>query len=259
MPSVIKNIGNVKRKFHEVIAGMRCGPARRCVQAQLAVRKAGGKRWLRVINGKRTLRDVHSEEFVDWKVEQFADALVLRSLRAVRGVWRLPVWEQAHINSECFSLLGSWSSQTRTPQRTHAQLHGTICGFLESIHQVRVAPAQWVELEVPLKKAVGSGAVILADDREANKAWCVDRQELFLYLTSQLLQDKHTWTHRPGLEERDVCTLPLTKSILSLPGWIRAANRGLETFVLHACSHWSSPSVSWTLGFGGAAKLAIRA
>ena len=57
-------------------------------------------------------RDVHSEESVDWEVEQFA--LVLRSLRAVPGVWRLPVWEQADdINSEFFSLLGSWSLQTR--------------------------------------------------------------------------------------------------------------------------------------------------
>ena len=58
-----------------------------------------------------------------------------------------------------------------------------------------------------------------ADDREANKAWCVDRQELFLYLTSQLLQDKHPWTLRPGLQERDVLH---SSSILGLPGWIRA-------------------------------------
>ena len=45
------------------------------------------------------------------------------------------------------------------------------------------------------------------DVREANKARCVDRQELFLYLTSQLLQDKHTWTYRSGLQERDVWVL----------------------------------------------------
>ena len=67
-----------------------------------------------------------------------------------------------------------------------------------------------------------SGAVLLADDRDANRAWCVDRQKLFLYLTSQLLQDKRTWTHQPGLQESDTCTLLLTKSILGLPGWIRA-------------------------------------
>ena len=47
------------------------------------------------------LRDVHPEEFVDWEVDQFADALVLRSVRAVLGVWRLLVEEQADdINSE---------------------------------------------------------------------------------------------------------------------------------------------------------------
>ena len=52
----------------------------------------------------------------------FADALVLRSLRAVPRVCRMPVWEQAEdINSECFSFLGSWSFRTRIPQRTRAQ------------------------------------------------------------------------------------------------------------------------------------------
>ena len=118
-------------------------------------------------------------------IDKVADALVLRSLGAVPGVWRLPVWEQADdINAECFSLLGSWSYQTRIPQRIHDQLYG--------IHQVRALPVEWAALEVPLKAAVRNGDVLLADDREGNKAWCVDRRELFLYLTSQLLQDKHT-------------------------------------------------------------------
>ena len=31
VPPVIKSIGHVKRKFHEVVGGMRCGPARRWV------------------------------------------------------------------------------------------------------------------------------------------------------------------------------------------------------------------------------------
>ena len=39
VPPVIKSIGHVKRKFHEVIGGMLCGPARRWVQAHLDVRK----------------------------------------------------------------------------------------------------------------------------------------------------------------------------------------------------------------------------
>ena len=74
---------------------------------------------------------------------------------------------------------------------------------MDSIHQVRAPPPQWAELEVPLEAAARDGDVLLADDRETNKAWRVDRQELFLYITWQLLQDKHTWTQRPGLQERD--------------------------------------------------------
>ena len=100
VPSVVENIGHVKRKFHDVIGRMRCGPARRWVQTQLAVRKAGSKRWLRFFNGKRALRDVRSENFRDWEVDQFADALALRSLRAAPGVWHYRCDE---INSECFS------------------------------------------------------------------------------------------------------------------------------------------------------------
>ena len=84
-----------QEKNHEVIGGMRCGPALRWVQEHLELRKAGGKRWLRFFNGKRILRDMCSEDFREWDVDKFADALVLRSLRTVPGVWRLPVLEQA--------------------------------------------------------------------------------------------------------------------------------------------------------------------
>ena len=98
------------------------------------------------------------------------------------------------------------------------------------------------ELEVPLEAAVRSGAAIHADDREANKAWCVDRQELFLYLTSQLLQDRYSWTDWLGLQESNVCTLLLTKSIwVCLTGY-GLGTEGLETFVLRACSPWSNTS-----------------
>ena len=54
------------------------------------------------------------------------------------------------------------------------EFSGASCG------EVRAPPPQWAELEVPLEAAVGDGDVLLADDREANKAWCVDRQEFFL-------------------------------------------------------------------------------
>ena len=227
VPPVIKNIGHVKRNFHEVIGGMRCGPARRWVQAHLEARKSSGKRWLRFFNGKRILRDTLSDEFREWDVDKFADALVRRSSRGVPGVWRMPVWEQAEdINSECFSCLGSWSFRTRIPQRTHTQLDGAMRGISESFHQVRAPPTQRAELEVPLRAAVRNGDVLLAD-REANKVRCVDRQELLLYLTSQLLQDKHTWTLRLELQERDVRTLLLTKSVLGLPEWIRAGYKGV--------------------------------
>ena len=86
------------------VAGQLAGGFRR--SWQFAKRAARGGCGSSMARGP--IRDVHSEDFRDWEVGQFADALVLRSLRAVPGVWRLLVWEQADdINSECFSLLGS--------------------------------------------------------------------------------------------------------------------------------------------------------
>ena len=70
---------------------------------------------------------------------------------------------------------------------------------------------------------------------------------------------RQTYLDTPAwVQERDVCILLLTKSILGLPGCVLGTEVS-ETFVLHACSHWSNPIVSWTLGFVGAAKLGIRA
>ena len=218
-PPVIKNIGHVKRKFHEDIGGMRCGPARRWVQTQLDVRKTSGKRWLRFFIGKRILRAVLSEEFREWDANKFADGLVLRSWRAVPGVWRLLVWEQAEeINAERFSCLGSWRFGTRIPQRTHTQLYGVwylgeysssqgaawavgrIGGAL-SERQCATETFSWQTIVKPTRRGA-----------------CVDRQELFLYLTSQLLQDKQTWTFWPGLQERCLYTSP--HPVYFGPSWL---------------------------------------
>ena len=207
---------------------MRSGPARRWVQAHSEVRNTGGKRWLRFFNGKRILRDMLSEEFREWDVDKFADALVLRSLRAVRqesGDCQCGSKRKTSILSVSHVLGGG---QFRIPQRICTQLYGIMCGILESIHQIRAPPAQWAELEVTLERqCVMETFSWPTTEKPTNKAWCVYRHELFFYLTSQLLQDKHTRTFRPGLRERDVCTLLLTKSILGLPCWLRAGYKGI--------------------------------
>ena len=90
--SVVENIGNVQRKFHDVIGRMRCGPARRWVQTQLAVRKAGSKRWLRFFNGKRAFGTFDPRIPGTGRMSNLPMRCRLRSLRAAPGVWRLPVW-----------------------------------------------------------------------------------------------------------------------------------------------------------------------
>ena len=124
-----------------------------------------------------------------------------------------------------------------------------MCGFLDSIHRVMAPPAQWAELEVPLRAAVRDGGVLLADDREANKAWCVDRQELFLHLTSITVARQahldipawalgkrrlHTSPHQVyfGPSWRDTCRIPT--------GWRRSS-----------CLHVSTGQIQVFPGFGG--------
>ena len=166
------------------------------------------------------------------------------------GVWPLPV---DNINAECFSLLGSWSFQTRIPQRTHAQLYGIVYGILESTHQVRAPPAQWAQLEVPFEAAARGGAVILADDRDANKATCV------YSCISRRKCCKRNIPGHTGLVFKKVTFAHFFSPNMFwafLTGYV-LGTEVLETFVLHACSRLSNPSVSWTLGFVGAAKLDI--
>ena len=54
--SDIKNIGNVMRKFHEVICGMRCGPARRWVAGAAGSLQSGRQRMVAVFQRQTSLR-----------------------------------------------------------------------------------------------------------------------------------------------------------------------------------------------------------
>ena len=176
--------------------------------------QSGQQEVVAVLQWQETVRDVQSEDFRDWEVEQIADALELRSLRAVPGVWRLPVRGQADdINSECFSLLGSWSIRTRIPQITHTQLYATTCGVLDSIHQVGAPPPQWAELEVPLGAMVMSSLrTIVGPTRRG--AW---------------IGKNYSCISRRNCCKRSIPELTplLTKSILGLQGWLRAGYRGV--------------------------------
>ena len=92
------------------------------------------------------------------------------------------------------SLLGSWSIKKREFHKELIRNFMEPCAvFCFLFIKLGAPPSQWAVLDVPLRAAVRNGDVLLADDREAKKAWCVDRQELILYLTLQVLQDKHTW------------------------------------------------------------------
>ena len=71
-----------------------------------------------------------------WEVEQFAEALALRSWRAVQGVWRVPVWGRGHLKREL-----------------HKEL---MRNFMEPC-VVYGSPftklgREWAELEVPLER-----------------------------------------------------------------------------------------------------------
>ena len=201
---VIKNIGHVKRKFHEVIGGMRCGPACRWVQAHLDVRKTSGKRWLRLFNGKRILRDMFSQQLASraggLEIASVGAGLTISTLIDVLGRGHFEREFHKELKPGCVEPCAvSWSL------------------FIKSLAQWAGGAAQsgserwrrsWPTIVRPTKRV----------------AW-IGRN--YSCITSQLLQDKHTWTFWPWLQERDVCTLLLTRSILGLPG-IRAGDATWE-------------------------------
>ena len=91
----------------------------------------------------------------------------------------------------------------------------------------RAPTAQWAELEVPLRRP---GAVVLSFMRTTVRrtrrgAW-IDRN-YFCISRRNCCKTSIPWTYRPGLQESDVCTLLLTKSVLGLLDWIRAGYKGV--------------------------------
>ena len=161
----------------------------------------------------------------------------------------------AHVTVRMSSTVGGATTNGALQDMGSFQSCGTMCGVLESNHQVRAPPARWAELEVPLRAGVRDGDVLLAGNREPTRrgAWigrncsCISRHNCCKTSTpghSSLGFRKGTFAQfsSPSL------------FWAFLAGYVQDT-KGLETFVLIACFHWSNPSVSWIREFVGVAKL----
>ena len=146
--------------------------------------------------------------------------LVLRSLRAVPEVWRLPVWAQADgVNAQCVS---HFLGRGHFKREFHKEL---IRNFMEP--------------------CVGSWSLLIKSGRRprSGRSWrCRSRRPCATAMSSlrTIVRPTRcgTWIGRncscisrhsccKTLQDRDVCTLLLTKPILGLPDWIRSGYRGV--------------------------------
>ena len=65
-------------------------------------------------------------------------------------------------------------------------------------------PSQWERMERPMYEALGSGLVLVGDDRDACKMWCVDGREMFAHVVEECQPDP-AWTMRRDFTPNDVC------------------------------------------------------
>ena len=128
---------------------------------------------------------------------------------------------------------GSWSIKTRITQRTHAQLYGTMCGILDSIHQVRAPLPQSAELEVPLEAAVRNRGRLGGQQGVVRGS---ARIILVPHVTTVARQAHLDFPARGFKDGMFALLFSPNLFWVCLAGYGLVSDR-LETFVLHAYSH----------------------
>ena len=74
-------------------------------------------------------------------------------------------------------------------------------------------------------EALGSGLVLVGDDRDACKMWCVDGREMFAHVVEECQPDP-AWTMRRDFTPHDVCQFSVARAVLGLPAWLRRGEPG---------------------------------
>ena len=82
-------------------------------------------------------------------------------------------------------------------------------------------PPLWDQMEQPMRGVMHQGWALIGDDRDAGKVWRVRPEEMFLHMTSAMLDDPATWCPWPDLHPDQVVSYMWARSKLGLPGWLR--------------------------------------
>ena len=201
-------------------------PIRQWILKQIRVVRDPPRRWRAELNAKRVMSEFCRADFEDWSVQQFEELLKLQSLHAIRAPLRLPQFPTGKTSQKQLSRAWAvWANLTRIPPRAFQHGSKTI-GALRNLSETPyLQPPQWQRMERPMYEALESGMVLVGDDRDACKVWCVDGREMFAYMVKECQLDL-AWSMRRDLTPSDVCQFSVARAMLGLPAWLRRGEPG---------------------------------
>jgi len=171
----------VRSAMRAAVNGMRCEPAKRWVWAHMRITCARTPRWCDYFSGNRCCRRMCTSRFVGWEPSELARELSLSTLRAVPGPWRLPCWPtEDSLRLQLSEVWHPWAKKVNLHGRAKWIGASEFEQIVEEACVCKAAPDEWGQQERDMKEATESGGVLVADDRDAGKAWSVSGVQMFL-------------------------------------------------------------------------------
>ena len=173
---------------------------------------------------------MRASQFEGWGPDRLAQELDLSTLRAVHGPWRLPCWPTpADLRKQLSSVWRPWAHAVRLQGRALWVGTSKFERLVPEVCSRSAAPEERGRLECSMRAATRDRRVLVADDRDAGKAWAMSDVQMFLGMMHGLLQDHATWEHRPDITPEGVTTYLWARARLGLPAWLR---RSSSTYVV---------------------------
>ena len=145
-------------------------------------------------------------------------------LRRLAGPWRLPKWPKPRrALGEARAAVQEWTSRARLPPEVVRR------GLRHLQQWIRhrwirppEPPSEWQAMESEMQQVLDDSdeCVIISDDKDCDKVWACDGQDLFRYLHQQALMDPD-WRLRLDISPRDAAVWMWGRAVAALPEWLR--------------------------------------
>ena len=226
-PAQCKKVSRALRlaaTMHAAVEGVRCEPAREWLHRHCRLAYGKVARWSDSVNANKICRT-----FTGYVPACSAASLQASGLRAVRGVWRLPVWpKRTRLIRGVKRAWARWAKIAMLPARAVSVGYAMLHSKLRDSAVFPECPSIWRRLQGPLEETAAfgldwaqGGAAIIGDDRDVGKVWLLDPPAMMGYLEASLEQDGTNWRRRPDVSPSAAACWIEARGILGLPPWLR--------------------------------------